>query len=390
MQVLTPILLRTLIDGIFPSKDGSAIAAVLIIIGLNELFLLLGNSLLNRELDKLENQRVQDIRKWMMEQIGKFSVQLRGPEEFYESWKNESRRLAYRNVKNIWYRAKDFIILILLSFICLNISYLAGGLVLIIALLSFAMVFVFKDRQGADFKLLNQIGPQEKEIFNQLINPDQPLKNKELTIATLMELGHQTDELQFRITQQRTLNQDLNNGIRFVLMFSILGVGGYLFATEKLSMGSLWALLITMYRITPSLQGTIRWILQSNSDENLEERILNNMKTKEGFQKPAYYNRLVKVLNKAIKSPGKRLVLVDPSIEDSSLLDSLELWKSFYSKKDSVVISRQWPESPRDEKFMYLLVTHPLPDLPASCVIFTRENAPDLNLFPDIESLKLN
>ena len=48
MQVLTPLFLRTLIDGIIPSKDGLAIAHVLIIIGLNELLLVLGNSQLNR------------------------------------------------------------------------------------------------------------------------------------------------------------------------------------------------------------------------------------------------------------------------------------------------------------------------------------------------------
>jgi len=373
MQVLTPLFLRTLIDGVLPSKDGLAIAHVLLIIGVNELFLVLGNALLNRQLDVLENLKVQEIRDWMIHEMTKLSSKVKNAEAFYQSWSNESRRLANKKMKNPWYRIKDFIILLLLSVICLNISYLAGFLVLGISAITFILVTVYQTRQGSDFKQLHQLAPREKKLFDDVVTHDQSLQLKEAKIQALLEIGQEMNELQFNISKERTRYQDINNSIRFIMMFSILGVGGYLFATGKLSMGSLWALLITMYRITPPLQSLIRWILQAKSDENLEDRISENMKTKEGFQKPAYYNRLVKILDKAIKKPGKRIVVIDASIEEGTLLDSLELWRSFYSKKDQVEILDGWPEDTSEEK-LFLLVTEPQEGLPPSSVIFTRKN----------------
>ncbi len=379
MQVLTPLFLRTLIDGIIPSKDGLAIAHVLIIIGLNELLLVLGNSQLNRELDALEKIKIHELRKWMIEEAGKIKTKLLNPEAFYQSWSHDSRRLTYKKVKNPWYRIKDFVILTLLSFICLNISYLAGILIILISAITFAMVIGFVDRRGMGSKKLYSLADQEKKLFDDYLTPDQSLHSRVAKMPPLLAIAQEINDLQFDLSRERTAYQDINNAIRFMMMFTILGIGGYLYASDKLSMGSLWALLITMYRITPPIQSLVRWILQSSQDENLEERILDNMKTKEVFKKPSYYNRMVKMIETVLYAPAVKIVSVDSAIHEAELLDALELWKSYYSKKDQIEIISEWPKEMKSG-IIYFILASPQSPFPQNCLVFTQQHhLPPLN-----------
>lgn len=370
MQVLTPLYLRTLVDGILPSKDGAAIAWVLIIIGVNEILLVLANSTLNRRLDELEQQYTQSFRTWMLKEVTKLTSALAQPEGFYQSWTQDAKRLVYKKIKNPWFRSKDFVVLFLLSLICLNISFLAGLLIILIAALSLALVKFHQEDQATDTRQLHQLMPQEKNLFDQFIRAD--LAGKEKLSFELSLLSAQVNETQHRITQQRTGFQDINNLIRFVMMFSILGVGGYLFASEKLSMGSLWAMLITMYRITPPLQSLVRWILQARADENLEARILENMHSKETFKKPAYYNRLVKLIEKSLKTPARKMIVLDEAIDPEEIRHCLLLWLSFYSAKDKVEVCPE-DQFGTDEEKLYLLVGKPKTEGPKSCLVFAHQ-----------------
>jgi ABC-type multidrug transport system fused ATPase/permease subunit len=388
MQVLTPLFLRTLIDGIIPSKDGMAIAHVLIIIGINELLLVLGNSQLNRELDALEKTKIHELRKWMIEEAGKIKSKLINPEAFYQSWSNDGRRLVYKKVKNPWYRIKDFVILTLLSFICLNISYLAGILIIIISVITFSIVIHYVDRRGMGSKKLYSLTDQEKKLFDDYLSPDQSIQTRIAKMTPLLAIAQEINDLQYEMSQERTAYQDINNGIRFIMMFTILGIGGYLYASDKLSMGSLWALLITMYRITPPIQSLIRWILQSSQDENLEERILDNMKTKDVFKKPSYYNRMVKIIETVLHAPTVKIVSVHSEINEAELLDALELWKSYYSKKDQIVISSDWPKQIQPG-VIYFILASPQTPFPQNCLVFTKQtNLPPMNeAVPEILTL---
>jgi ABC-type bacteriocin/lantibiotic exporter with double-glycine peptidase domain len=390
MQVMTPIFLRTLIDGVLPSKDGLAIAHVLMIIGMNELLLVAGNSLLNRELDLIEDLKIQELRKWMILEVSKLTSKLVNPSAFYQSWSVDSRRLVFKKVKNIWFRVKDFIVLSLLSFICMNISFLAGILIIGISTLTFIIVSHYSQRQGAGAKQLHALSVKEKMMFDEFIDSTQSLQLKTMKIDPLLMVVTEMDEIQSNFSKERTRYQDINNAVRFVMMFSILGIGGQLFATDKLSMGSLWALLITMYRITPPLQSLVKWILQTKGDENLEERILDNMKAKEGFKKPAYYNRMVKILEKAIKTPSRIIVQTESTIKNSELLDALELWRSFYSKKQEVEICHEWPLEIKSG-ILYMMVSEPKLPLPESCVVFTDQKklASEIEASAEILTLSL-
>lgn len=373
MQVLTPLFLRTLIDGVLPSKDGHAIAVVLLIIASNELLLVVGNSLLNKKLDELEKSKISSLRRWMLEDVLKLTAKIRDPESFYQSWSVDVKRLVYKKIKNPWYRTKDFIILTLLTLICLNISYLAGALVLVIAFISMVFVLVFQEKQGKLYRELYSLTPVERRLFDEIVQQEVPFENKQIKLSELQNIGQEVSELQFAISKEQTRNQDLNNVIRFLLMFSILGMGGYLFSTDKLTMGSLWALLITMYRITPSLQSIIRWILQAKSDKNLEGRIVENMRTKESFKKPPYYNRLVKILEKAIKNPSQKIILVDSEIDLQELKNSLVLWRSFYSKKENVIMVEE-KNSEWEDSNLYLAFEMIEGPLPIMILIFMDPN----------------
>lgn len=385
MQVLTPVLLRTLIDGILPSKDGKAIASVLIIIGLNELLLIAGNSFLNKELDEVEKNKTEELRNWMLDESSKLTNKIKDPEAFYQVWGQDTKKLIYKKFKNRWFRVKDLIVLCLLTIICLNISYLAGFLILFIAGLSFTMVTYFQKRQGADIKEYYSLLPKEKECFDDFIGKEAGLDAKPRKLRALKEIGTIINELQFSVSRERTRSQDINSVIRFCLMFSILGVGGYLFANEKLSMGSLWALLITMYRITPTLQNLIRWILQSKSDENLEERVFESLKTKVSFKKPAYYNRLVKILEKSIQEPSQRVVRMEQTLNEQELKNSLFLWLSFYSKKDDIVLVETQPEVWQDDKLYFAVRELGVP-LPKTFIFFCGK---DYILPEDLKELEV-
>ena len=269
LQILTPILMRVFVDGILPGKDLVAIASVVILIGANELFLLLGSSALNRTLDDHENEHLVSIRRWMLDEVNRPGKVLKNPEVFFHSWSNEARRLTYKKIKNQWFRTKDLVVLFLLTLICLNISYLAGIMVLIIAAASFILIKFHQENQSADVARLHQLEPQERKLFFQTIEARNEEKSRLTT--ELIELSNELNQVQHQIAQERSRFQDINGSIRFILMFSILSVGGYLFSREQVSMGSIWALILTMYRITPPLQSLARWTFQSRQDDNFED-----------------------------------------------------------------------------------------------------------------------
>lgn len=379
MQVLTPLFMRTLIDGIMPSKDRTATMYVLLIIGINEILLVVGNSLFSRELDGIEKHKLSELRNWMFEEGFKLSTRIKNAEAFYSSWSNDTGQLVYKEIKNKWYRVKDFTVLILLSFICVNISPLAGILIIVITSLSFVLVKLSQEKQNSDIRMLYQRGPEEKELFNQIVNGEFTKENtREIKLERLKVLSQEVTQIKSSVAAQRTKFQDINNTLRFVMMFSIISFGGYLFTNDLLTMGSLWTLLITMYRIIPPAQSIVRWLLQTRSEENLEDRILRNIKNTETFNKPAYYNRMVKVIENFLKEPGLTWVQTDSSINADELLQSAEIWRSFYSQKDNILITKEVPEVWLENKIYFLIGAIDMTP-PYHCIIFsTREVSPEL------------
>lgn len=343
MQVTTPLFLRTLIDGIIPSRDGATITLILGILGANELLLIFSNGALNRQLDNIERRTLEKNRDWMLAEVTKPNQEVKDPDIFYQAWTSHIKQLVYKKIKNPWYRTKDFVVLILLTFICINISYLAGFLVILIAIISLITVKYFQENQGSSGRQLHIKSQEEKKLFNEVLVLSSSEKVEK--IIALKSLTAEVNDLQFKLAKERSSYQDINNLIRFTIMFSILGAGGFLYATGKLSMGSLWALLITMYRITPSLQSIMRWFIQTRSDDNLEDRVWEGLKTKTSFKKPEFYNRMVKIVERYLQIPGPKWVKVHSSLSNSDLVKSLELWKSFFSKKDQIEIIFEDPEA---------------------------------------------
>lgn len=355
MQVLTPLFLRALIDGVLPSKDVYAISAVVMILGVNELFLVLSNSLLNRELDRIEIQKLRDLRQWMLSLGLKNSVKLVNPDSFYHSLSGDTKKLVYKKIKNPWYRGKDFIVLFLLSFICLSISDLAGYLVLTLMAVTFFVSYIYKTKQGNNSKDFYSIADQEKKIFDKLTNSQLSLADREDILFSMQSLSEENVNVQKNLSKTRSQQVDITNLIRFFIMFSILSLGGYLITANRLSMGSLWALLITMYRVSPPLQSIARWLLQKKSDDNLEDRIADSMKVKEIFIKPKYYNRLTKILESTIRDGKSQIVVVDKTIELSELYNSLEYWKKFFSQSDRLDIHSKWPHHLASDRIHFVL-----------------------------------
>jgi ABC-type protease/lipase transport system fused ATPase/permease subunit len=338
IQVITPLLLRTLVDGILPSKDGQAIFYVTSIVVINEFLLVLGNSQLNRTLDEIERLKLQNFKGWMLSEVSLPGLNLRNADQFFDSWTQDSKRIIYKKFKNPWLRIKDFIILCLLSIICLNISSLAGLLILSVSGISMSMVLIYQSKQGKEFKELSNLQQEERKIFSIVFHTSNGLEEKENNIQELLSVSQRVNQIQAKLTGQKTQHQDMNNFIRFLMMGTILGVGGYLFSREKISMGSLWALLITMYRMTPPLQSLIRWLLQVKTEENIEERIATSMKTAESFKKPKYYNRLVKTIEKFLQEEKQLIVILPKGVRYTEVKDALIFWRNYYKGRDRIQV----------------------------------------------------
>lgn len=381
MQVLTPLYLRSLIDGILPGKDLHAIIIVLIVIGLNELLMIITNSFQNRYLDRLETTSLTNLRQWMLSEATKPHVKLKNPEEFYSVWSNDTKRAAYKKIKIPWFRTKETVVLCMLSIICLNISYLAGLLILLVCLISFVVASTTKQGQGSVYHQLNQKHIEEKKYFQDVTSGQSSSEKVEL----LKETSSEINDLQFLFSRERTSGQDIGNSIRFTMTFSILSLGGYLYSTDAITMGTLWALLITMYRVVSPIQSLTRWLLQSKSDERAEEKIYQSLKNIEQNKKPAYYNRLVKLIEKSLGRRSVKLVVIDKNIPLPELKQTIEAWASFYSKKEEIVISDSKLEELSDDHFYFLFAQQDI--YPKSATLFSHHR---LEGFSEVVELQLN
>lgn len=380
MQVLTPLYLRALIDGVLPGKDLHAITIVLVVIALNEFLMILTSSFLNRYLDGLETVSVSKLRAWMLAEVTKPHTKLKNADEFYSVWSNDTKRAGYKKIKIPWFRTKEIVVLGMLSLICLNISYLAGLLILLICLISFIYASQSKLGQGSTYHHLNQRHLDEKNLF-QIVSSG---KASSQELDKLKQTAEEINELQFQFSRERSSGQDFGNSIRFTMTFSILGLGGYLYATDAITMGTLWALLITMYRVINPIQSLSRWLLQSRSDERVEDKIYQSVRNVETNKKPPFYNRLVKLIEKSLSRRAVKLVVVDKSISLEELKQAVENWASFYSKKEEIIISDKKIEELSDDFFYFLFV--PQDQYPKSATVFSHQR---LEGFSEVIELQL-
>lgn len=363
--VVTPLLVRSLIDGIIPTKDMKAIAITLIILGVSEVLNILLQFYMNLHLDAVESFELSKKKEELIELIyNSYKFQI-DQNKFLDFWNSDLQRSVYLKFKNPWYRLKDGLMILLLALICLNISYLAGFVVIFIFALNLGMVYFSQKAQSRLFTKTVSARDQERSLLLHTMTHIEEMKDhnqwSDIGLNLLQQLKELT-ELKTHQSHQRSKDQRQNGFIKLSLIFGILAVGGILFAQDKFSMGNLWALMITIYRINGPIQNYCRWILNVKSEGLLQIRVSDMWKqiAQNEFNKPDYFNRLSKILDDVVNKKKRACV----QLEDDSLIplvkEAIRFWKSRSGKKDEIYILEDSDKGNYESKIVIRFCHQPL------------------------------
>ena len=341
--VATPLLVRSLIDGIIPTKDLGVIGWTLAILALTEIFNILVQFQLNNDLDKEETITLSTTRSGLIQKI--FERHKLGVDQhkFIDFWSGDLPKYIYQKHKAPWFRLKDGLMILLLSLICINISYLAGLIVLglfVVVLINTALSH--KD-QGIIFSKTLNLREKERVFFNYIIEKYDEIKDLNRFENYDKNVKKMLDEMvegKLAQSHQRSLHQRINSLVRFFMIFGVLSVGSILYAQNELSMGSLWSLIITIYRLNGPLQNYSRWIMSIGSEASLAGRVEKffTAVSTQGIEKPKYFNKISKVLDDTVNLKGRYLVVFASEYPEEEIKEAVRFWKSRSSKKESIFI----------------------------------------------------
>ena len=275
VYILTPVLLKSVIDGFFVAMDESAIRFALAVIAAVELSAVASSAVFRRTLDSVCDRISRELK---IRVVSKLSTSARSLDwhDFELFWGRDMRALTHFDVRVRWMRYQDVVVMCMMSFVAISMSHLAGALIAALFILQAASAFLAKKRWGSSVAAQKEAEHRELRVVRAWLDQRRSSIDRGLTDsrreAVLAESFRAAD---------LTLHSDgvrsaVEESHRLIKGLGIIGVisFGVLFKEEGIfSVGALWALALVMFRITGPSQNIAKWLVLEGQTERAHARL---------------------------------------------------------------------------------------------------------------------
>ncbi len=325
----SPMLLRTLVDGILITEDLRAITISMIAITVCELVLIFENGLLKYDLDKMQKDFVLKSQHLFLERI--FSGEINpNKNEIERFWFTDLMRVSYVNVRQRWARIKDVFLFIILGFAAISLDSTAGVFLLGFMLLQIVSGIVFNYKWGSLNASTRSIIEKEEETVATLSDQYPNWIDKGLDSIKQNNLKSVFTEIknkQFKLDRFRSLTDDVLRSFRTVVIIGILWLA-LRSVSDGGSVGSIWALIMVAYRLIGPAASLSKWGLEEKRSEACLERfnrwlyIKNSVKS----EPSASYSKIKNCLQIIAENKTNTFILLNTN-QIELFLESARIWR---------------------------------------------------------------
>ena len=311
----TPLLVRSLVDGILPSKDINGISIFCSFIIVNEFIGLVSNWSFNRCLNNILIKAIEYIKSNL------FQIICRNPsqtnlENLTKIWEKEIFSFCNFEYKRIWLLKRDFITLTLLALTAAYIHYTAGLMILSVSILIVGLTWVLKKNDQSEYVDFGRLDHAEKECVRDLYHKSKmyfKLGRDEQASEELWPYLGALNETRFKTLKNLEIKDFLKRSIRTLMVISIILVSYFNLNDPNWSSGTVWALLILMYRVTGPLQNVLGLFFQSDRKSDSISNWIHEVFSNNSILTPQN-NELVSTLrNLADCKENSLFLLTEPS-----------------------------------------------------------------------------
>ena len=304
--VMTPVIVRSLVDGFLPTRDITAIQIGISVLVALELAAVLSSYTIGKILDDLTHGFILKTKNCILDRLTNAYNSLDAA-NFQRFWAQDINRLANHLIRYRWQRYRDTVLIILLTLVSVSISYKAGIVVASIILVEVLLHFWKSQKSTHSIGQLKQREHEESLFVVDWINK----LNRSIDTG---QAGHENQHFKSMIQgsseaaySTSRFYTSLNETQRLVRVLGILGVlfvASLEFNNPDWSSGALWALLIVIFRLIRPIESMAHWVFTERQFSFLEARWRNLIDNPIPFfdDKPDIFPAIKKVCDKVINS----------------------------------------------------------------------------------------
>lgn len=343
-SILSPFTIRSVVDGFLVSQDRSALLFALAIIASIEAISFISDFLFRSIISDQSAEKMVLLKTNLLEKFKQKRV-FHLKETFLRTWEIDIKRTVNYETKLKWLRYKDLFMLLLLSFVMINLSSQAGLFILAVSAVQFSLAAWDASRNKEDIGKLRQNEEIEHKQLNHffqnlqrsydtgLLHQDIDALNKSVIIAS--ESIEQADDRRSFLLNIKTVS-------RGVLIIGALAIAAFGGVDMTWAAGTFWALLMIVFRLTNPIYSLAQWFYSEKSILASKERVdelLHSLSTE--TEGTVYYQQFKNSIGKLLLSSDikyKKIQVIVNKDDQQNILDAVRVWTAkFLWQKAKVV-----------------------------------------------------
>lgn len=344
-SVLSPFTIRSVVDGFLVSQDRSALLFALGIIAAFEAISFSSDFLFRSILSEQTAEKMILLKSSILAQFKEKRIfQLK--DSFLRTWEIDIKRTVNYEMKLKWLRYKDLFMLLLLSFVMINLSGQAGLFILAVSAIQFGLAAWDTSRNKEDISSLRHTEEIEHRQLSHFF------QNLQKSYDTGF-LGHDIESLNKSITtaseatekteDRRSFLLNIKTVSRGVLILGALAIAAFGGVDMTWAAGTFWALLMIVFRLTNPIYSLAQWFYSEKSILASKQRVddlLNSLSSEpEGT---VYYQQFKNTIGKTILSENKqsqKIQIIVPKDLQVQVQSAIRIWTSKYLWQKSKLLS---------------------------------------------------
>ncbi len=313
--LVSPLLLRVLVDGILITDDINAITITMLTITFCEVSLVMMTALSRYEIDQIQSRFVDISQKRFVDRLLKSEINP-SSKEIERFWFSDVQKVASIKVRNKWARIKDIVLFVILGITSISLSF-SAGIFLLLFMIAQIIAGVFVNYKWGHLSEKNHKLYEEDEDLVENITKNSTTwideGNLQNHTKILNEKISELRDKQFNIDRTRSVSDDVLRSFRTMAVLGILWISFKAINEGTGSVGAIWALIMVAYRLINPAASLAKWGLDERRAASSVERWnkwLNSIQPLSN-ETPKLYSKIKSILQNSVESKLDTFVLLE-------------------------------------------------------------------------------
>ncbi|MBU6376283.1 MAG: hypothetical protein KGQ59_09835, partial [Bdellovibrionales bacterium] len=339
--LISPLMVRSLMDGIMVTGDITAMSVAIFSIALCEIASVVLNVVVRHEFDHQQNSYVSDTQRAFLERWASGEIQP-SKKDAQRFWFSDIGRVAAIHIRQRWARIQDITLVLVLGTVAIAINTVSGLFLFGVIASQVITGLFFNVRWGASQYAARNLHEKEEDLLHGVTTSIQKWRDQG-EIREELDLIHQQLEQNHRkrleIDRIRSATEDTFRSFRSIAIVGVLCLAFKSVADGSGSMGSVWALIMVTYRLLGPTASLSKWFLEDKRARQQLDRWNRwiHLKTQIRNDLPPHYSAAKAVLQSSAEKKHSFFILADQDAR-SSFLECSRIWRDRVSKRTQVLI----------------------------------------------------